>query len=227
MNMISEQHAMIYLSSSRGCTQSDWFRTYHTLNFGSHFNKHRTPFQGLSALNDETLKASHTIAHPAIEDCNVLLLPIVGGINYAIDDNSSSFVDAGESVLIRVRAGSVLHITNPYEYEVVNYLHAWLTGDVLSETEKSSIDLPGHENNLITIHAARNFKAHVGRFSGRIDSVFQSSSEPSYAFAYVIEGAFEFQNRLLESRDGLALSNVTTSEFEALSKDAILLIMEV
>jgi hypothetical protein len=225
--MISEQHAMIYLASSRGCTQSDWFRTYHSLNFGSYFNKHRAPFHGLSALNDETLKASHTISHPAIEDCSVLLLPIVGGINYAIDDNTNSFADAGESVLILVRAGSVLHITNPYEYEVVNYLHAWIAGDVVSETTKSSMDLPGHQNNLIAIHAEKNFKAYVGRFSGRFDSLFKASCEPSYVFVYVIEGAFEFQNRLLENRDGLALTNVPTSEFEALSDDAILLIMEV
>jgi hypothetical protein len=46
-------------------------------------------------------------------------------------------------------------------------------------------------------------------------------------FVYVIEGAVEFQNRLLEQRDGLALYSVTTSEFEALSNDAILLVLEV
>src|SRR5688500_17106975 len=100
--MTSEQRATIYLSLQRGCTQSDWFRTYHSLNFGSFYNKHPTPFNCLTALNDETLKASHAIAHPAVEDCVVLLLPVVGGVEYAVDGNERSFVEAGESVLVNI-----------------------------------------------------------------------------------------------------------------------------
>ena len=111
--MISEQHAMIYLSSQRGCTQSDWFRTYHSLNFGSYYNKHRAPFHLLTALNDETLKASTTITHPAVEHSLIFLLPIVGGIKYAVDNNKTDFVDAGECALINVPAGSVIHISKP------------------------------------------------------------------------------------------------------------------
>jgi hypothetical protein len=50
-------------------------------------------------------------------------------------------------------------------------------------------------------------------------------------FGFVIEGAFEFQNRLLETRDSIALWNEDNEtlqiEFEALSNDAIILIAEV
>jgi redox-sensitive bicupin YhaK (pirin superfamily) len=225
--MMSEPHAMIYLSSQRGCTQSDWFRTYHSLNFGSYYNKSRTPFHRLTALNDETLKASHTIAHPAVEDCAVLLLPLVGRVEYATDGNERLIVEAGESVLINIPAGAILHVRNPYENELVNYLHVWFSVGITNGVSKVSIDLPGHQNNFITLYSEKQLHAHVGRFSGRADSVFNSTNDSRHVFAYVIEGAFEFQNRLLESRDGLALSNITTSEFEALSNDAILLILEV
>jgi hypothetical protein len=149
--MVSEQRAMIYLSSQRGCTQSDWFRTFHSLNFGSYFNKYRTPSSHLTAFNDETLKASHTIAHPAVKNCTVLLLPVVGGIEYALDEQQKVFVEAGESVLISVAAGSVLHIKNPYEYEVVNYLHAWLSALPQSVSSKTAIDLPAHQNNFVSL----------------------------------------------------------------------------
>ena len=46
-------------------------------------------------------------------------------------------------------------------------------------------------------------------------------------FVFIIEGAFEVQNRLLEARDGLSLWNLSKLEFEALSNDAILMIIEV
>jgi len=45
-------------------------------------------------------------------------------------------------------------------------------------------------------------------------------------YVFVIEGAFEVQNRLLHARDGLSLSSATEVEFEALSNDAMLLILE-
>jgi redox-sensitive bicupin YhaK (pirin superfamily) len=44
---------------------------------------------------------------------------------------------------------------------------------------------------------------------------------------YVIEGAFEVQYRLLHARDGLALWEAERVEWEALSNDAILLVLEV
>nr|WP_276368981.1 hypothetical protein [Chryseolinea sp. H1M3-3] len=66
----------------------------------------------------------------------------------------------------------------------------------------------------------------MGKFSGRHHCTFKTAFCRRHVFAFVLEGAFEFQNRLLEQRDGLSLSNVSELEFEALSNDAILLLFE-
>ncbi|WP_262511631.1 hypothetical protein [Chryseobacterium carnipullorum] len=42
-----------------------------------------------------------------------------------------------------------------------------------------------------------------------------------------INGAFEFQNRLMESRDVILLNGLETLEFEALSEDALLIFSEI
>jgi hypothetical protein len=103
----------------------------------------------------------------------------------------------------------------------------WFSVSITNDASKVPIELTGHQNSLITLYSHNHFRTHIGRFSGRADSVFNSTIDSRHVFVYVIEGAFEFQNRLLEARDGLGLSNITTSEFEALSNDAILLILEV
>ena len=115
---------------------------------------------------------------------------------------------------------------NPYENEVVNYVHAWFDENALQDA-KLAIDLPGHQNSFLNLFGNDSIQAHIGRFSGRVDSTFHSIKDPAHVFVFVVEGAFEFQNRLLEARDGLALSNVSISDFEALSNDAILVILEV
>lgn len=45
--------------------------------------------------------------------------------------------------------------------------------------------------------------------------------------AFVLQGTFEVENRLLEAKDGLALWNTANIELEALSNEAILLLLEV
>jgi redox-sensitive bicupin YhaK (pirin superfamily) len=45
-------------------------------------------------------------------------------------------------------------------------------------------------------------------------------------FVFVIEGAFEVEGRLLHERDSLALWETGKAEMEALSNDAIILVIE-
>jgi redox-sensitive bicupin YhaK (pirin superfamily) len=65
----------------------------------------------------------------------------------------------------------------------------------------------------------------IGQYDGRAEGIFTSWNPNHSAFIFVIEGAFEVQNRLLERRDGLALRNAEMVEFEALSNGAIVLII--
>jgi hypothetical protein len=67
---------------------------------------------------------------------------------------------------------------------------------------------------------------HIGKFDGRKEGTHIVTDAGKGIFVFVIEGAFEVQNRLLQLRDGLALWNTASIEFEALSNDAILLLLE-
>ena len=45
-------------------------------------------------------------------------------------------------------------------------------------------------------------------------------------FVFVIDGAFEVSNRLLQARDGLAITKASQVEFESLSNEAIIMFIE-
>ena len=66
----------------------------------------------------------------------------------------------------------------------------------------------------------------MGKYDGRREGVFKLTKDTHTVFAFVIEGAFEVQNRLLHARDGLGLWNLDEVEFEALSNEAIILLIE-
>ncbi len=67
----------------------------------------------------------------------------------------------------------------------------------------------------------------IGKFAGRKEAVYKISRQKNSVFAFVIQGAFEVQGRLLHARDGLGLWDDTNLiELEALSNDAIVLLLE-
>jgi hypothetical protein len=161
----------------------------------------RQPFRDLIAVNDETLAAGTSVTHKA----PVVIIPLVGDV---VTDQR---ISPGQIQVITNPT-----ITNPYKEELVNYLIIGLEGN------PGVVDFELTNNNV-----QRPIPGiHLGKFDGRKDGVHKLA-EAYGIFVFVIEGAFEIQNRLLHARDGLALWNLTEVEFEALSNEAILMFIEV
>ena len=70
------------------------------------------------------------------------------------------------------------------------------------------------------------FSIAIGKFDGRREANYLLKNKGTDLFVFVIEGAFEVQGTLLHARDGLALLDTEGTEMEALSNDAIILLLE-
>lgn len=229
--MLPQTEGKIFLAAERGHTETEGFRSYHTFQFAAYRAPHKQPLSALRVLNDETLANGHSYSFP-VHPCTLLLLvPLVGGLIISAKDKAEEFVQAGQAFLLFQQAAGTLHLSNPYENELVNYLQFHLTWPLLpapeplhsfSLTEKNSL------HSIVPSMAAGSFYLHVaaGRFDGRQEAVYHTASPENRALVFVLQGAFEAGNRLLESRDALVLWGTKTIEWEALSNDAILLLLE-
>jgi hypothetical protein len=232
--MTSPGQAKIYLSKQRGCSQTDWHRSYHTLNFGSYFSEHTKAFNNIRTLNDDTLKESYAVKHRAQDDILVLLVPLVGALEYKNPLGTKDSLDVGQSLIFPVLKGAEFEIANPYNNELINYLHLEFTTDKKQNSTGTVVefDLKAHENKLIPFFAHEqennpwHASIHIGKFNGRTEATHTLKHPAQGIFVFIVEGAFEVQNRLLQPRDGLALWNIAEIEFEALSNDAIILLVE-
>ncbi len=226
---MSQIEATIFLADQRGCSQTDWFRSFHGFNFGAYYNEHRQPFGRLRVFNDDTLAAGKSLKMHVDENTEVILLPLVGAIQYRNSLGNAGFVEAGQVQIFSATQGMDYEITNPYPDELVNFVQIWLRGN---EQEfrpglmQNSFDFQ-QKNQLIPLFSTQT-RAYVGQFGGRKEGIYEVQHPNTHGiFIFVIEGAFEVQNRLLHPRDGLALQGADTVEFEALSNDAIFLLLEV
>lgn len=232
--MLIQTDAQIYLESLRGQFRTDGFRSFRTFNFEEYSAADRQPFGTLEVLNDETLMPECSCELQVEKFCQVILLPMVGAIELEERGRESRFVNSGEALFLLASPDKIYTITNPYPDEPINYLQIRVDdGQFLGIPMSLSgitaeFDL-SERNVLLPVRGYNGGSAHlfIGQYDGRAEGIFNSWNAGHHAFIFVIEGAFEVQNRLLEKRDGLALKNAERVEFEALSNGAVLLVIDV
>jgi hypothetical protein len=219
--------AQIYLQSQRGIFQTGGFKRFCTFNFDTYQVESREAFGNLLVLNEEMLLPECSIEIKTTEKVRIVLLPLVGALEINNGTEEARYVNSGEVLEYLAERDNGLIITNPYPSETVQYLQIRFKEktDLRPYSELTAFDI-SVKNKLLTINRNHENRILIGQYDGREEGNFVCNPDKAI-FVFVIEGAFEVQNRLLEKRDGLSLRNVTEVEFEALSNQAIILIMEV
>ncbi len=228
--MDTQTQAQIYLADQRGHTQTPFLRSIHTFNFGTYQHDSRQPVGTLQLLNDDSLIAGASLSLTVEQPIDVLLLPLIGGLEYK-GDQASGFLEPGQAGVFSFMPGQSYAISNPYPTETINLLQIWLTHPAnYSATgfAETTFDL-SQKNVLHTClpeSAGSPQQVFIGRYDGRAEDTL-TTAPGQRVFVFVIQGVFEVQNRLLHERDGLSLTAIQhdTVDFEALSNDAILLLI--
>ena len=234
--MLTHTQARIYLNAQRGHQESEGFRRLSTFSFETYQQEGRVPFGRLLVFNEETLAAGQKSEIKTLKPTEVILFPIVGGIELMDRFGESIFVSPGESFNFLTFPESAFTIINPYPDETIRYFQIHLSPEVSIQAVDNNLDqLPLTEfslearNMLVSAFTSigETVWGFLGQFDGRNEAELKLLKPAHGFFVFVIEGAFEVQNRLLEKGDALSLMHVETLELEALSNGAIILVMEV
>lgn len=225
----------IFLAEQRGLLETTTFRRYCTFRFGTYTDEHKAPFGGLLAVNEETLAPGQAVALPASAAAWVLVLPLLGAVRAGTSGAGATQVEVEEIWVGTVPAGGTLHLLNPYETDPVCCLHVWVgvgASPVPASGQTLAFEATHLTNQLLellpsTTGSTLPGRASLGRFAGRTEAEYRLHQPEAGFFAFVLAGAFEIAGRLLHANDGLALWNTPTVEVEALSNDALLLVLEV
>ena len=237
--MKQQSKAKIFLADERGCDESAWYRSYSTFNFGQYFHEFKYPFHDLCFLNDDTLEGGACFDMNIETSSVMLLIPVVGTVSYKDTYDNQTLLNPGQIQFSYLSKGTNIEISNPYKFELINFLHLRIKTDVFKSKNKpiiSGFDLNKSKNHLIeltpgktanTTDASQFPVVLMGKFSGREEAVYKLKNKDSRLFVFVIEGVFEVHGRLLHARDGLGLSDVAEDiELEALSNEAIVMMKE-
>jgi hypothetical protein len=227
----------IFLSDQRGLQATPVLRRYSTFNFGPYYQEHKAPMGSLYGLNEEVLAGAAGIHLPVEHPSYLLLLPVTGALAFYDPQGKTTTVEVEEVLICELPANSTVRIRNPYTTEPITYIQIWIkaTGPVATAFSRVlPFQIGALENQLAGIVAPGDslvasplpFAFNISRFAGRQEAVYKLKSKDSLFFAFVIAGAFECEGRLLHEKDGLALWDTGSVELEALSDNALMLVIE-
>lgn len=223
----------IFLAEQRGLIESPYFRRFCTFQFGQFQAEDKEAFGPLQALNEEMLGGGQQLDFPVREAAFILVLPLTGAVRVRHSSSAAVTVEVGELQILSVAVESQLTFENPYASETIHFLQLWVKAsltDALISGGRFPFDLSAQPNCLMDVLAPDGllpFKVNLGQFAGRVETVYRLGNPQARFFAFVLAGAFEVEGRLLHPNDGLALWDTTAVELEALSQDAVVLILEV
>jgi hypothetical protein len=208
----------MYMGTARAKIESDCHRSLPVFNFGEFRDESRQPFGKIAIVNDETLAANRTKSYE-LGNCAIVVVPMIGAL-VVLESGNEHELSTGE--LLSIDGRKPFSVQNPYDDQQVNYLLIGIS-DEFQNPKLSSVE--NKRNELQDAFEIGDTKGFLGIFDGREKGEF-ASAKAKGLFVFVINGAFEFDDRLLETRDSVAIWDAETHDFEALSGNAILLLIE-
>jgi len=226
--MIQQHLAQIYKADFRGVNACENFKRLSTFNFEKYQEDSRKPFGSLRFFNEEIIAPKHKQTNVIASESEIFIVPLFGGIEYKDHLGNEDFIRVEQIKHITAQKGMSFEVANTFE-ENVSYLQIGF--DVENQFFESNSTVINFEltqkNQLISLFETANAMGFIGIYEGRKEGLYKLKNPSNGIFVFVINGAFEVENRLLESKDGLHLQQIERIEWEALSENAIFLILEI
>lgn len=169
----------------------------------------------LTGFEDITLLPDKGLDLPPGTGESRLLLPLVGGVGLSYGQENR-FLSPGEWF----RSGLSLHVHNPFG-KPVNLLLLRFAVPARGFTPGLIRESFALDSSLTPFALSAPFDISVGAFGER--QTTEKKLRAPGLLAYVIEGIFEVQDRLLNSRDALSLPGITSFDFECFTPGGIIL----
>lgn len=176
---------------------------------------------GVRNIFDVTIRPLSSFGFRAERDTSLLIMPLFGGVDVAATD--TDFLGINFFQVFEQPAGEVLTLENPYDDYAVQLLVVEFAPGLGSHRGDLSLTA---RNAFTLFHEQPDAAFSCGVFDARAKSAYLARRPESKLLVYVIGGAFEFEDRLIETRDALLLSGASEVSFEALSQDAIALLFD-
>jgi redox-sensitive bicupin YhaK (pirin superfamily) len=232
-------NVIIHRADSRGKADHGWLRSFHTFSFAQYYNPERMQFGVLRVLNDDQVAPGMGFGTHPHDNMEIISIPLSGDLEHRDSMGNVSVIRENDIQVMSAGTGITHSEYNKNKDKSVSFLQIWVfpkTRNVKPRYDQITLDASKQQNRLeqvlspnpndqgVWIHQDAWF--HLGRFEAGKGETYTLRKSGNGIYVFVLEGSLQIDDQLLNTRDGMGVTNTTTLQFTA-RENARVLVMEV
>ncbi|WP_201585707.1 pirin family protein [Psychrobacter jeotgali] len=226
-------------ASLRGGAHHGWLKSKHTFSFADYYDSERVGFGVLKVINDDHVEGGHGFGSHSHRNMEIVSIPLSGALVHKDDMGNESTISSGEIQIMSAGTGVVHSEMNASADTPVKFLQIWIEPnkkdvtpryqqvnlvELLNRNQFNQVLSPNKDDAGVWIH--QNAWFSVGEFEQGVTQSYRLNNTDNGAYVFVISGSVIINDKALQPRDGLAITEVEKFTMEVVS-NAQVLVMEV
>jgi redox-sensitive bicupin YhaK (pirin superfamily) len=213
-------------SDDRGHAQFGWLDSRHTFSFGSYFDPHHMGFGALRVINQDWVAPGKGFGTHGHRDMEIISYVLEGQLAHRDSTGSAGVIEPGDVQVMSAGKGIRHSEMNGRDDAPVRFLQIWIEpavgGTAPGYTQKHFeatdgltllVSPDGRDGSLPIKQDAALYRLRLAAHQGaRLDI------DREKAWIQVVDGRLRVGDAVVEAGDGLALTEVDTVDFEALTR---------
>jgi redox-sensitive bicupin YhaK (pirin superfamily) len=230
---------VLHKANTRGHADHGWLNAYQSFSFASWHNPDRVQFGVLRVLNDDTVAAGMGFGTHPHDNMEIITIPLEGDLAHKDSMGNTETIKTGDVQVMSAGTGVQHSEFNPNSDKQTRLFQIWLfpkTRNVTPRYQQITLDQSLQKNNFaqilspspddegVWIHQDAWF--FLADFDAEYEKTYTLIKEGNGLYVFVISGTITVNNQVLETRDGLGITNFEMLEIKA-TTDAKFLLMEI
>ena len=228
-----------HAADSRGDANHGWLKSKHTFSFANYHNPERMGFGALRVINDDFVIGGQGFGKHSHRDMEIISIPLSGKLAHGDNIGNEGVIETGEIQVMSAGTGITHSEMNGDANEPVKFLQIWVIPNKMGVTpryqqvrmdehmqanEFNQVLSPNADDAGVWIH--QNAWFHMGYFDKGVTQTYDLKDVNNGVYVLVLEGKVTINGNVLDTRDGLGISD-TKSFTMNVTENARVLLMEV
>ncbi len=231
--------SIIHKANSRGHANHGWLNSYHTFSFSSYQNPERVHFGALRVLNDDTVAPGMGFGQHPHDNMEIISIPVSGELKHRDTTGTEAVIKTGDIQIMSAGSGLQHSEMNNSRTEEVKFLQIWVfpkerniqpryDQKTFNELERINnwqlIVSPEKSTESIWINQDAWFS--LSKLEKGKSLNYSLNKKGNGVYAFILNGDVKVADQLLNTKDGLGITDADEISFRA-DTNAEILLMEV
>ncbi len=232
-------HTVLHPAATRGHANHGWLESYHTFSFANYYHPERMSFGVLRVLNDDRVDSGMGFGKHPHDNMEIISIALEGDLEHKDSMGNTTVIKQGDIQVMSAGTGIYHSEYNKNKDQATKFLQIWVLPNKKNVTPRydqmtlttndrhntlQQILSPDANDEGVWIHQDAWF--HRADLDKGVEIDYQLKKPGNGVYAFVLSGELEIDGIVLNTRDGLGISDTETIHLKAKSLVDILL-MEV